>query len=1137
MRFPKSFGRPFLALLLLAGIVAAAGAALTTHAQSASAEQDGRGPVTNMVIGGFGKSRPKANGRIVYQSIRNNMREIFIMDADGSNNTQLTDNTVDDIMPSFSPDGTKIAFVSRRDENFGDIYVMNVDGGSVVRLTNTVGFADYDPVWSPDGKRIAFRSYRDGNAEIYVMNADGTGQTRLTFNSGEDSGPAWSPDSSRIVFASEQGGNTDIYVMNADGSNQTRLTNDPEVDKSPSWSPLGSYITFVSGRLGDAEIFRMNSDGTSQTLLTTNMTGSQFDPEYSPDGMRITFVSDGTGEPEVFSMNADGSNPVRLTNNPTDDTAPSWQPLHVNGKITFTSKRGAGDPEIFSMKADGSKVTDLTKSAATDEVSAPSPDGTKVAFQSFRNNNYDIYVMDPDGGNLKRLTTDPAVDQAPAWSPDGKLIAFTSARDGQSEIYVMNADGTNQVRVTNNSADDSYPTWSLSGTQLAFQSDRDGQPEIFVINADGTGEKKLAQGHALRPRWSPDGSKIAFTSLRDGDMDVFVMTADGQNPLNLTKSAGADTYPTWSPDATKLAFGSVRDGNWEIYVMNADGSNPTRMTVDTAADEEPAWRTVATYFISGRVSNSGVGIPNVTIQLMQTNVTAIASAAGESNLNGILAGVTPTDSNGVFTFHSLEEDVSYDVIPVSVYYTFNPPVQSYADLDGSKFVTIGALVASYTISGKVTDAQQTPMGGTYVKISGSKNATTVTDPDGNYSFKVLAGGNYTVAPTFTNYTFNPASRVFNNLGGEQPDQDFVGTPNTYSIGGGVKLGTAGLGGVTVTLTSLGENFTPRKATTDALGAYSFAGLPAGRTYTLTAAKTNYTFTPASRTYTGLSANQPAANFGATLNTYTIGGSVKVGTAALAGVTLTLTSPVPAGFAPRTTMTTLAGAYAFGNVPAGRTYVVTPAKVNYTFTPATRTYSNLSASQTTANFAATLKTYSIAGTITLNGTATGLYQVALTVASPTAGFAPRTVYTNLSGAYNIAGLPAGRSYTVTPAKLNYTFSPAVRSYASLGGNIVGQNFSATLKTYSVSGLITKAGTTTGIASVAVTITSASPAGFAPRTVQTNLNGVYTVTGLPAGRTYTVTPVKTGFTFTPLTKTVTNLSGNVTAGSLTNFTGVQ
>ncbi len=133
----------------------------------------------------------------------------------------------------------KIAFVSDRDGNF-EIYVMNADGSGVTRLTNHRG-RDVSPAWSPDGRRIAFASKRDGNWEIYVMNADGTGVTRLTdHHRGDRTTPAWSPDGRRIAFASNLDGFWEIYVMNADGSGVTRLTDHTEEDRHPAWSPDGA---------------------------------------------------------------------------------------------------------------------------------------------------------------------------------------------------------------------------------------------------------------------------------------------------------------------------------------------------------------------------------------------------------------------------------------------------------------------------------------------------------------------------------------------------------------------------------------------------------------------------------------------------------------------------------------------------------------------------------------------------------------------------------------------------------------------------------------------------------------------------------------------------------------------------------
>lgn len=116
--------------------------------------------------------------------------------------------------------------------------------------------------------KIAFASTRDGNYEIYVMNPDGTNQTRLTNNNAEDAQPSWSPDGTKIAFDSYRDGNLEIYVMNTDGTGQTRLTNNPAIDGEPSWSPDGTKIAFASWRSGGSNIFVMNSDGSNPVQLT-----------------------------------------------------------------------------------------------------------------------------------------------------------------------------------------------------------------------------------------------------------------------------------------------------------------------------------------------------------------------------------------------------------------------------------------------------------------------------------------------------------------------------------------------------------------------------------------------------------------------------------------------------------------------------------------------------------------------------------------------------------------------------------------------------------------------------------------------------------------------------------------------------
>lgn len=175
------------------------------------------------------------NGKIAFGSTRDGTSSIYIMNADGSEETRLTNNPVFDSLPAFSPDGTKIAYSHYLTGQWDvEIYVMNADGTGQTRLTNNQ-YWDLDPAWSPDGTKIAFFSTRDGNNEIYVMNPDGTQQTRLTNNPAVDFNPAWSPDGSKIAFASSRDGNNEVYIMNKDGTGQTRLTNNPADDRQPTW--------------------------------------------------------------------------------------------------------------------------------------------------------------------------------------------------------------------------------------------------------------------------------------------------------------------------------------------------------------------------------------------------------------------------------------------------------------------------------------------------------------------------------------------------------------------------------------------------------------------------------------------------------------------------------------------------------------------------------------------------------------------------------------------------------------------------------------------------------------------------------------------------------------------------------------
>lgn len=261
---------------------------------------------------------------------------------------------------------------------------------------------DGSPAWSPDATRIAFYSERDGNAEIYVMHADGTNVTRLTRTKADEGYPAWAPDGRTISFDSDAAGTFDIWAMDAAGGNPRRLTGDRARDVSATWSPDGSRIVFMSDRGGGFDAYTApvrvgSSEGVDAAdVKQITHTGSTWFPVFSPDGSTLAFH---VGR-DVHTMPAGGGDVRRLTTDPANGMYPSW-----------------------------------------------SPDGKSIAFMSWRNGKTEIFTMNADGTNQRLLVSMPRGDAVdPRWSPDGSRIAFVHMPDGMNGnaalICIVNADGT-----------------------------------------------------------------------------------------------------------------------------------------------------------------------------------------------------------------------------------------------------------------------------------------------------------------------------------------------------------------------------------------------------------------------------------------------------------------------------------------------------------------------------------------------------------------------------------------------------------------------------------------------------------------------------------------------------------------------
>ena len=493
--------------------------------------------------------------------------------------------------PALSPDHAEIAFISG-----GDIWTVPSTGGEA-RLLVSHPATESRPLYSPDGTRLAFVSTRTGAGDIYVLHFATGELKRITFDDTRSSLDAWSPDGKFLYFSSNRGdiaNMSDIYRIPAAGGPAIAISADRYADESQAAPhPTNGTIAFTTGGMAVSQWWRKGHahiDETRFTILTPAAAPSaapQYQPflenhaknlwpEWSADGRRLLYVSDVSGAENIWEKPLNGA--ARQLTKFTDGHV-LYPSLSHDGKALVFER----DFQLWKLDPASGAVAklDITLRGTPAGVSTThlslttgfrgltlSPDGRKVAFVA-RGEVFAASAKDP--GAAVRLTSNAFNEGQLAWSPDSKRLAYVSDREGPAHIYLYDLTKDTETALTTGPLQDARPAWSPDGTRLAYL--RDGR-EIHILKPDTKADttlvtKKLRNLAPLFRQdgpnplaWSPDGEWLAyFTSEARGFSNVAVVPTNGapgpdnEKPLSFLSNGNGDTI-SWSPDRTYLLFGT-----------------------------------------------------------------------------------------------------------------------------------------------------------------------------------------------------------------------------------------------------------------------------------------------------------------------------------------------------------------------------------------------------------------------------------------------------------------------------------------------------------------------------------------------------------------------------------------------------
>lgn len=501
-----------------------------------------------------------------------------------------------------SPSGETIAFTYK-----GDIYTVPAEGGTATRLTATPDDIETNPVWSPDGKMLAFASDHHGSSDIFVVNVDGSSLKRLTSYSSSEIPEAFSPDGKLIYFSAAiqdpaasavfpSARLTEVYSVPVEGGAIKQVL--PTPARYISWSPKGDYFVYQDVKGSENEWRKHHTSAVTRSVwkyepktgkhtMLVDHAGEDLNPTVTPDGQTLLFLSERNGgSMNVYSvsLSAPAAEPKALTS--FKEHPVRFLSQGANGLTAFTY-----DGEIYTM-ATGSSPRKVSIDIVDTDYQAPefinfssgandavvSPDGKQIAFT----HRGDLFVTSVEYKTTKQITSTPQAESSPAWADGGRTLYFVSDREGRNDIYKVEmtrsedpnmayATALKETRVLSSKkgTERSRIKTNPDGSKLAFIQDRNN---LMVLDLTSNKVTKLADG-SLNPErdgmidysWSPDGRWIVFTAIphhHSPYYDIALVNADGSTPeiTFITETGYFEESPHFTPDGKAIVWLSERYG-------------------------------------------------------------------------------------------------------------------------------------------------------------------------------------------------------------------------------------------------------------------------------------------------------------------------------------------------------------------------------------------------------------------------------------------------------------------------------------------------------------------------------------------------------------------------------------------------